>query len=99
MTAAKTATTVYRAYNFCWILIKCVVFSADPARHDEGAARVHELPVEELCAGWQARDPNRRESFPPPAGHGHGGGRHTALLLPPAAAPCESVVDFFHLNF
>lgn len=58
MTAAKTATTAYRANDFCWILIKCVVFSADPARHDEGAACVHELPAEELCAGWQARNPN-----------------------------------------
>lgn len=92
MTAAKTATTAYRANNFCWILTKCVVFSADPARHNEGAARVHELPVEELRAGRQARNPNWWESFPPPAGHGHGGGWHTALLLPPAAANCESAV-------
>lgn len=59
MTAAKTATTADRANNFSCILMKCVVFSADPARHNEGAARVHELPVEELCAGWQARNPNR----------------------------------------
>lgn len=61
-------------------------FPAHSAGRHEGAARVHELPAEELRAARPAGRRGGRARLPAPAGPDHGRGRLAALLLPAAAA-------------